>query len=282
MRKSCNLTQEELAKKLGLNNKSSIANYESSYSIPSDDIKLKMCEVFNCSMDYLMGIKGYKNVDDYIDNHTEDALETVNNYEYILQTLPNFDPDKVANEMISFYKNNQDPILLLNEFLKKVPDKLKDKSKQVIWAIYNSLIFAPRNSIINVARIPILGTVKAGYDWLAEENIVDYIAIKENIPNLKEYYALKIIGDSMLPLLSEGDLVIVHNQDDVESGQTAIVLINGEEASVKKVIKTNDGIELHAMNPYYPVKKFTFEDMKTIPVKIIGRVKEAKIKGVFE
>ena len=139
-----------------------------------------------------------------------------------------------------------------------------------------------RNSDIPVSKIPILGTVKAGYDWLAEENIVDYITLKENIPNVGEYYALRITGDSMLPLLAEGDLVIVHDQDDVESGQTAVVLINGEEATVKKVVKTKDGIELHAMNPYYPVKKFTFEDMQKIPVKIIGRVKEAKIKGAFE
>lgn len=134
----------------------------------------------------------------------------------------------------------------------------------------------------NLNVIPILGTVKAGYDWLAEENVVDYVTLKENIPNIKEYYALKITGDSMLPLLSEGDLVIVHNQDDVESGQTAVILINGEEATVKKVVKTNEGVELHSMNPYYPVKKFTYEDMKSIPVKIIGRVKEAKIKGAFE
>lgn len=139
-----------------------------------------------------------------------------------------------------------------------------------------------RNNDIAVSKIPILGTVKAGYDWLAEENIVDYITLKENIPNVGEYYALRITGDSMLPLLAEGDLVIVHDQDDVESGQTAVVLINGEEATVKKVVKTNEGIELHAMNPYYPVKKFTFEDMQKIPVKIIGRVREAKIKGAFE
>lgn len=139
-----------------------------------------------------------------------------------------------------------------------------------------------RNSDIPVSKIPILGTVKAGYDWLAEENIIDYITLKENIPNVDEYYALRITGDSMLPLLAEGDLVIVHDQDDVESGQTAVVLINGEEATVKKVVKTNEGIELHAMNPYYPVRKFTFEDMQKIPVKIIGRVREAKIKGAFE
>lgn len=134
--------------------------------------------------------------------------------------------------------------------------------------------------------IPILGTVKAGYNWLAEENVIGYITdrdtIKDYEKNINEYFALKVTGDSMLPLLSDGDLVIVHDQDDIESGQTAVILINGEEATVKKVIKTNEGIELHAMNPYYPIKKFTFEDMKNIPIKIIGRVKEAKIKGAFE
>lgn len=121
---------------------------------------------------------------------------------------------------------------------------------------------------------------------MAEENVIGYITDKDTVKdyekNINEYYALKVIGDSMLPLLSEGDLVIVHDQDDVESGQTAIVLINGEEATVKKVIKTNEGIELHSMNPYYPIKKFTFEDIENIPIKIIGRVKEAKIKGAFE
>lgn len=133
-----------------------------------------------------------------------------------------------------------------------------------------------------VVSIPLLGTVKAGYNWLAEENIVDYITIRENIPNVNEYFALRITGDSMLPLLSDGDLVIVHSQENIESGQTAVILINGEEATIKKIIKTNEGIELHAMNPYYPIRKFTYEDMKNIPIKIIGRVKQAKIKGAFE
>lgn len=141
------------------------------------------------------------------------------------------------------------------------------------------------NSNIN-KNIPILGTVKAGYDWLAEENATGYITdsdiIKSYEKNITEYFALRITGDSMFPLLREGDLVIVHKQDDVESNQTAVVLINGEEATVKQVVKTKEGIELHSMNPYYPTKKFTFEDMKTIPVKIIGRVREAKIKGAFE
>ena len=156
-----------------------------------------------------------------------------------------------------------------------------------IWLMgYDVPMESTLNKNRNKAKIPILGTVKAGYNWLAEENVIGYITdrdtIKDYEKNINEYFALRVTGDSMLPLLSDGDLVIVHDQDDVESGQTAVILINGEEATVKKVIKTNEGIELHAMNPYYPIKKFTFDDMKNIPIKIIGRVKEAKIKGAFE
>lgn len=197
LREEFNMTQQELANKIN-GAKSTIAMYEKGDRKPSLEVLIKLSEIFNCSIDYIL------------------------------------------------CKTNI------------------------------------RNAVINVARIPILGTVKAGYDWLAEENVIDYITLKEELPNVNEYFGLRITGDSMLPLLSDGDLVIVHDQDDVESGQTAVVLINGEEATVKKVVKTNDGIELHSMNPYYPTKKFTYEDMKDIPVKIIGRVKEAKIKGAFE
>ena len=68
MRKELNLTQEELASKLGLKGKSSIANYESGKITPSDEIKLKMCKIFNCSMDDLMGKSLFRtNKDAYSD-----------------------------------------------------------------------------------------------------------------------------------------------------------------------------------------------------------------------
>ena len=60
LRKSHNLTQEELAEKLGLKNKSSIANYESGKMAPCDEVKIKLCNLFNCSVDYLMGLSEAK------------------------------------------------------------------------------------------------------------------------------------------------------------------------------------------------------------------------------
>lgn len=61
LRKELNLTQEELALKLGLKGKSSIANYEKGTISPSDDIKLQMSKLFNCSIDYLMGVSDVRN-----------------------------------------------------------------------------------------------------------------------------------------------------------------------------------------------------------------------------
>ena len=87
------------------------------------------------------------------------------------------------------------------------------------------------------------------------------------------YFGLVVKGDSMAPLFDEGDYLIVHKTDgDFNTGDIGIVLINGDEATVKKVVKTDDGIELQAFNPYYPAKKYTYEEMQNLPVKVIGVV----------
>ncbi len=121
--------------------------------------------------------------------------------------------------------------------------------------------------------LPVLGTVKAGYNYLAQENIIDYIDPSINITDPENYFGLIVKGDSMSPLFDEGDYLIVHKNDgEFDSNDICIVLIDGEEATVKKVVKTNDGIELHAYNPYYPVKKFNAEQIKNLPVNVIGTV----------
>lgn len=122
--------------------------------------------------------------------------------------------------------------------------------------------------------LPVLGTVKAGYNYLAEENIIDYIEPHMNIGNPDDYFGLMVKGDSMAPYFDDGDYVIVHKQDDFESNKVCIVLINGDEATIKKVAKTNDGIELHCFNPYYPSRKYTFKEIQDLKIKIIGVVEQ--------
>lgn len=126
--------------------------------------------------------------------------------------------------------------------------------------------------------LALLGTVKAGYNYLANENIIGYVSIDNRISDINNCYALKVTGDSMQPVLYEDDIVIVHRQNDIESGQIGIVLIDNEEATVKKIIKHNDYIELIAFNSYYPPKRLSNNDN----FKIIGRVIEGRIAKIFE
>lgn len=130
-------------------------------------------------------------------------------------------------------------------------------------------------SNIETTKIPVLGTVKAGYDYLAEENIIDYISLNIDGDDKENYYALNVVGDSMTPLFDDGDTVVVHKQDDFKNGDNCVVLINGDEATIKKVYKGNTGIELKAINPYYPPRVFTKEEIKDLPIKIIGVVEKS-------
>ena len=121
--------------------------------------------------------------------------------------------------------------------------------------------------------LPVLGVVKAGYNYLAEQNIIDYInPYMENVDS-ENFFALLVKGDSMFPHFNDGDYVVVRKTDGCfESGKICVVLIDDEEATIKKVVKTEEGIELHAFNPYYPVRKYSFKEIKDLKIIILGVV----------
>nr|DAP74680.1 MAG TPA: Repressor protein CI [Caudoviricetes sp.] len=127
-------------------------------------------------------------------------------------------------------------------------------------------------------KVPVLGTVRAGLPMEAVENILDYEEISEDMARQGDYFALQIKGDSMEPRIKEGDVVIVRKQPDVESGEVAIVLVNGDEATIKKVQKFNGGINLVPSNPAYEVKTYSNDDIESLPVSIIGKVVELRAK----
>ena len=128
-----------------------------------------------------------------------------------------------------------------------------------------------------VTSIPILGTVKAGYDYLAQENWIGTIDVETSlVGNGNEYFALKVHGDSMSPVLIEDDIVIIKKQNDFENGDIVVAIINGNEATIKKGKKSDSSILLQPLNSAYEPLIFTKEEMKTIPVTIIGIVKQLK------
>lgn len=103
-----------------------------------------------------------------------------------------------------------------------------------------------------VASIPLLGTVKAGYDYLAQENWIGTVDVETSlVGNGNDYFALKVKGDSMAPVFIENDIVIIKKQNDCENNEFAVVIINGDEGTLKKIKKTDNGIILQPLNPAY-------------------------------
>lgn len=127
--------------------------------------------------------------------------------------------------------------------------------------------------------INVYSSVHAGILSEMIENIVDTEEISEKMARSdKTYFGLKVKGDSMFPTYQEGDTLIVEKNTSCESGNDCIVAINGNEAFLKRVYINSTGITLQALNPKYEPLTYTNEDVKKLPVTIIGIVRELRRK----
>lgn len=127
-------------------------------------------------------------------------------------------------------------------------------------------------------RIPVLGSVPAGIPLEAIEDIVDW----EDIPiewtrGGKEFFSLRVKGDSMSPKFLEGDTIILRKEDDCENGDICVVYVNGDDATLKKVVKKQDCIILQPLNNAYEPRVFDYND-ELNPIRIAGVVVEIRRK----
>ena len=189
------LNQIELAKKLNLSSSASISQYESGDRMPSDDIKLKMAEIFDCSVDYLLG----------------------------------------------------------------KTDSRKIASSSAVVLVY--------------------GTIPAGIPMEMIEDIIDTEEIDANmLKGGKEYFGLKIKGNSMYPEYLDGDTIILEKMDNVESGTDAVVMVNGNDGTFKRIFKNENGIILQPLNPEFQPMVYTNEQIEKLPIRVIGKVVELRRK----
>ena len=123
-------------------------------------------------------------------------------------------------------------------------------------------------------RIPVVGRVAAGQPILAQEEIIDYEYIDERLhKGGDQYFGLVVKGSSMEPTIHDGDTIIVRVQERVENGQIAVVLVDGEDATVKEVKESEDGLTLIGHNAaVYTPHFYSCEEVERLPVRIIGRV----------
>lgn len=128
-------------------------------------------------------------------------------------------------------------------------------------------------------RIPVLGRVAAGIPIEAITDIEDWEEIPQSMAKTGEYFALKIAGKSMEPRMMDGDVVIVRRQSDVDSGDIAVVLVNGNDATVKQISKSDAGLTLIGWNPsVYTPRTYNKKECKELPVTILGKVVEIRGK----
>lgn len=122
--------------------------------------------------------------------------------------------------------------------------------------------------------IPVLGCVAAGMPLYAEENIEGYVHC--DFDDNYQYFALRVSGDSMTAAgIGDGDLVIVREQPEVENGQMAVVLVNGNGATVKNYRREGNTVILSPQS-FNPEHHPQFYNLKEVPVRIVGLVIESR------
>ena len=134
---------------------------------------------------------------------------------------------------------------------------------------------APKASKKGV-RIPVLSRVQAGVPVEAIEEVLDWEEITEDLASTGEFFALKVRGRSMEPKLLEGDVLIIRMQPDVDNGDIAVVMVNGDDATVKKIKKSQEGIMLLPFNPDFEPMFYSNREIEEKPVRVIGRVIELR------
>ena len=133
----------------------------------------------------------------------------------------------------------------------------------------------------NIIKIPVLGVIKAGIPIEAQQDIIDYVEIpKEWTLGEKNFYGLKISGDSMYPKYSDNDIVIFEQNEDfaIANNKDCAVMVNCTECTFKKVKITENGIYLQPYNLNYDTVDYNKEQIEKLPIKIVGIAKEKRTK----
>ena len=136
----------------------------------------------------------------------------------------------------------------------------------------------------NMIQIPVLGTIKAGIPIEAQQEILEYIEIPKTwIRGGKQFYGLKISGDSMFPKYQEDDIVVFEDSHsyNMESARNkdCAVMVNGDDATFKKVLLSDEGITLVPYNTgAYDIKMYSKDDIINKPIRIIGIAREKRTR----
>lgn len=200
-----------------------------------------------------------KNIRYYMNKHSVSQTELCNTLGFKMPTFSDWVNAKT-------YPRIDKIELMANYFGISKADLVEDHTK------YES------NLSKKATTIKIYGRVAAGIPLEAIEDVIDEEEIPEELARTGEFFGLRISGDSMEPDIHNGDTVIVKRQNDAESDEIVIALVNGDDGVCKRLKKYADSIALISLNPNYEPMYFSREEISEKPVKIIGKVVELRRK----
>jgi repressor LexA len=126
---------------------------------------------------------------------------------------------------------------------------------------------APVTTDRRMRDVPVLGRIAAGTPILAAEQVDEVMPLPTELVGEGPVFLLEVKGDSMVDAgIHEGDLVAIHKQPDASDGEIVAVLIDDEEATVKRLRRKDGKVYLHSENPAYEPMVFTEG------VELIGKV----------
>ena len=170
----------------------------------------------------------------------------------------------VSNPTVSEWEHQKkDPS---GERLNKLADLFNVSPETILGINLSSIVSKFPNAYPMPAQnhLPIYGTIKCGPGGLAMEELLGYA---ESVKDPATHFCLMCYGDSMLPEFKDGDIVVIHQQEDIETGEIAAVIADGEEGTLKRIGKQENVLTLVALNPAYT---FVGQDMNR--VHIVGKV----------
>ena len=195
----------------------------------------------------------------FLRNEKGESLEKIAKYLNVtLQTISNYELEK--RDM------TPDTIIKLAEYYNVSTDYLLGKTDK-------------RTTSNSSAVVLVYGTIPAGVPMEMIEDIIDTEEIDANmLKGDKQYFGLKIKGNSMFPEYLEGDTIICEKVENCENGQDCVVMVNGNDGTFKRVFKNENGIILQPLNSQFQPMIYSNEQIEKMPIKIIGKVVELRRK----
>lgn len=279
--------------------------------IPSPDILRKLSDCLDISYEELMKKAGYLD-----NEHDEGFFEAITNipeqllqrfdindennfngiiFDVIEQSSSNGVIDEESKKQITnflayindtqFDRTKIDSSEYIKDFFRKSPIKVKLNFVEFMFVheLEEKRMLKSNNQIggfvpvTKRVQLPIVGTVKAGPNGIAYEDHLGMEWVDKDDINGGQYIWLRIKGDSMTGEgIFPGDLALVRIQPEVENGDLSVVIVNGEEGTLKRVYMKEGSIVLQSSNPQYPPRIFTGNELENI--RIVGKVKETKRK----